>query len=127
MPKKDFNKKMALVCAAVSAIGLVIMLASNAFSRAPEIEIGSVRESMAGEKAVLCGIVKSVYDNGKDTVFLNLSSKSGSISAVFFRDVRGEASAIKKGSSACIEGSIQIYRSMPELIARKLVNKNETT
>lgn len=122
MSTEEKNRNMALACAMVSIIGLAIMLVSDTIDDALRIKIGEVEGGMVGEQALLCGTVKSLRDNGKGTVFMNLSDETGSISAVFFRDVKEETDSVRAGANVCIEGNIQIYRSMPEIIGKKIMN-----
>lgn len=124
MDFQDTNTKMAFVCVAVSLAGLLIMLASNSFGDIKHIQIAGITKEMAGERAVICGTVRAISDNGKDTVFIKLSDGNSTISAVFFHDVNERVSGVVKGSEICIEGNIQVYHGAPEIIGRKLVDAN---
>ena len=124
MDFKDTNTKMAFVCVAVSLVGLVIMLASNTFGDVKQIQIAGITKEMAGERGVICGQVRSISDNGKDTVFIKLADGNSTISTVFFSDVKERVSGVVKGARICIEGNIQVYQGAPELIGRKLVDSS---
>jgi len=122
MDFKDTNTKMAFVCVAVSLVGLLIMLASNSFGDTKQVRISSITKEMAGERAVICGTVRSISDNGKGTIFIKLADGNSTISAVFFQDVQERVSGVVKGAEICIEGNIQVYQGAPELIGRKLLD-----
>ena len=124
MDFKDTNTKMAFVCVAVSLVGLLIMLASNSFGDTKQVRILSITKEMAGERGVICGQVRSISDNGKDTVFIKLADGNSTISTVFFSDVKERVSGVVKGARICIEGNIQVYQGAPELIGRKLVDSS---
>ena len=118
------DRRLQKISLVISIIGIAAIFITSALSGPQEFEIKDITEDMAGRNVVVNGTIIS-YNINNGNIFIELSDKTGNITAIMFeRTARGHSYNLKRGDNVTIGGQVNIYKNELEIIANS-ISKDE--